>query len=367
MQYRRFGNLDILVSALGFGCMRFPEQEKDGVWTVDRQKTQELIDRAVSLGINYFDAAYGYCHGNCEAALGEALKPYRKDVYLSTKLPLWDLKATEDFDRLLSEQLHRLQTDYIDFYHFHSVNRTLWNEKVLQYGLLEKMREYKEKGVIRHISFSYHDDIQLMKEIIDTGLFSTVLCQYNLLDRSYEEGIAYAASKGMGVVVMGPVGGGRLEKPTPNLERFLVHTGTSLPDTALRFVWSNPNVSVALSGMGSMEMLLENAQSMNRFRPFSSAEQEALVQISEEFQKMADLYCTGCEYCLPCPKGIKIPEVFRALIYHKVYGLTENAKNRFAPLKEATLQCVSCGQCEKKCPQKIPIPQRLQETAELLR
>ncbi len=366
MHYRRFGNTDIMVSALGLGCMRLPEQETKGVWSVDLPAAQAVIDKAVSLGINYFDAAYGYCHGNCEAALGKLLQPYRKQVYLSTKMPLWHVKGPEDFDRIFAEQLTRLQTDYIDFYHFHAVNKSLWKEKVLNYGLLDKMLHYKNQGAIRHISFSFHDDFATMKEIIDTSIFSTVLCQYNLLDRSCEKGMAYAVSKGMGVAVMGPVGGGRLEHPTPELNRFLLKKESTLPDTALKFVWSNPHVSLALSGMNSAEMVEQNVQSMEQFRPFTSEEQNKLLQISEEFQKMADLYCTGCEYCQPCPKGIDIPEVFRALIYQRVYGLTQQAKERFAPLQEKTAQCIACHQCEGKCPQRIPIVERLHQALQEL-
>ncbi len=366
MHYRRFGNTDIMVSALGLGCMRLPELEKDGVRSMDLPKVKQIIDRAVDLGINYFDAAYGYCHGNCEAALGEAIKPYRKQVYLSTKLPLWNFQTTEDFDRIFAEQCKRLQTDYIDFYHFHAVNQSFWEEKILPLGLLDKMLHYQKQGAIRHISFSFHDNFETMKKIIDTGIFSTILCQYNLLDRSYEKGMAYAVSKGMGVAVMGPVGGGRLEQPTPELNRFLLQQEGSLPDTALQFVWSNPHVSVALSGMGSVEMLEQNVRSMEQFRPFTSEEQEQLLQISDEFQKMADLYCTGCEYCQPCPQGIDIPEVFQAMIYQKVYGLTKKAKERFAPLADKTALCVGCRQCEKKCPQRIPIVERLRQALEEL-
>lgn len=362
MQYRRFGNLNILISALGFGCMRLPEIQKGGKWSVDLAKTKQMISKAVDLGINYFDAAYGYCHENCEAALGEALKPYRKQIYLSTKLPMWHVNGPEDFDRILHEQLKRLQTDYIDFYHFHAVNQSHWRDKILRFHLMDKMIKRKQEGTIRHISFSYHDNLETMKEMIDTGIFSTVLCQYNLLDRSYEEGIDYAASKGMGVVIMGPVGGGRLERPTPKLEKFLLSDGGSLPDTALKFVWSNPNVSVALSGMGSLEMLEQNVESINSFQPFPPEKQETLLKISDEFKKMANLYCTGCEYCMPCPKGIEIPSIFNALIYHKVYGLTELAKQRFEPLAEKAGQCVACRQCEKKCPQKIQIVERIRET-----
>ncbi len=361
MHYRRFGNTDIMVSALGLGCMRLPEIEHGGVWSVDMLAARALIDKAVSFGINYFDAAYGYCHGNCEAALGEAIKPYRKQVYLSTKLPLWNLKTAEDFDRIFAEQCKRLQTDYIDFYHFHAVNKSLWEEKVLSLGLLDKMLHYKQQGAIRHICFSFHDNFETMKQIIDTGVFSTVLCQYNLLDRSYAKGMAYAVSKGMGVAVMGPIGGGRLEKPTPELNRFLLTQESTLPDTALKFVWSNPHVSVALSGMGSVEMLEQNVKSMEAFRPFTPEEYDRLLSIANEFQKMSDLYCTGCEYCQPCPKGIAIPEVFNALIYHRVYGLTDQAKQKFAALSHPVTQCVACRQCEKKCPQQIPIVERLRQ------
>jgi predicted aldo/keto reductase-like oxidoreductase len=216
MQYRKFGNTGFNISTLGFGCMRLPEIEhEDGTWEVDQEKTNEMLMRAYELGVNYFDTALYYCHHNSEIAVGKALKPIRDKVYISTKCPMDLVKKPEDYDAMLEKSLAKLDTDYVDFYHFWAINQKVFEEKILGMGLLERAKALKAQGKIRHISFSFHDTPEALKFIIDNGPgLETVLLQYNLLDRSNEEMIAYARQKGLGVAVMGPVGGGRLAAPT---------------------------------------------------------------------------------------------------------------------------------------------------------
>jgi predicted aldo/keto reductase-like oxidoreductase len=368
MQYRKLGNTGVMISALGFGSMRLPGYEKDGEFFVEEEKSIEMIHRAFNLGVNYIDSAYGYCGGKSEIVVGKALKGYRDRVYVSTKVPTWHVKQKSDYRRLLEEQLKKLDVEYIDFYHFHSLNKDSWENTVLKYDLLEDAQKAKNEGLIKHISFSFHDKPELLMEIVDTGLFETLLCQYNLLDRSNEQAIAYANKKGVGVVIMGPVGGGRLASPSEIIEKSLGGKAKSTPEVALRFVLGNPNVSCALSGMSSIEMVEANVEVASIEEPLSEKEWKKINETFEENKKLADLYCTGCEYCLPCPNDIKIPRVFTIMNYHKAYGLTDYAKKEFAKVgKEEAYgnspsECVECGVCETKCPQNIKIRERLKES-----
>jgi predicted aldo/keto reductase-like oxidoreductase len=372
LQYRKYGNTGVMISALGFGTMRLPEVETNGTWNVDEEKAVKILHRAFDLGVNYVDSAYGYCHGNSEYAVGKALKGYRDKVYLSTKMPTWKAKKEGDYTRLLEEQLKKLDVDYIDFYHFHSLDKKSWENTVLKLNLLKEAEKAKSEGLIKHISFSFHDAPEVMKEIIDTGIFESVLCQYNLLDRSNEEAIAYAREKGLGVAIMGPVGGGRLSVPSDVISKSLGGGFKGTPEVALRFVLGNQNVSCALSGMSTMEMVEENTKVASMEEPISKEDWSKVNTMLEETKRLADLYCTGCDYCMPCTKGIKISKVFSLMNYHKVYGLTEYAKNEFKNLGKndsygsSPADCIECGACEGRCPQKIKIREQLKQSVKEL-
>ena len=195
MKYKKFGNTGQQISVLGFGCMRLPEIEHDGKFTVDQDKTNEMLRFAAEQGVNYFDTAFHYCHDNSEIAVGEALRPIRKDVMISTKIPLDEVKEASDYRRLLETSLRKLGTDYIDFYHFWGINKQVFDDKILALDLLNEAQKAKEEGLIRHISFSFHDKSEYAKYIIDKAeIMETMLIQYNLLDRSNEDAIAYALS-----------------------------------------------------------------------------------------------------------------------------------------------------------------------------
>ncbi|MBR2054466.1 MAG: aldo/keto reductase, partial [Clostridia bacterium] len=260
MQYRPFGNTSVNISALGFGCMRLPEiQHEDGTWEVDQEKATEMLRHAYDLGINYFDTAPYYCHHNSEIAVGVALKPIRDKVYVSTKCPLETVKEPGDLRKTLENSLKKLDMDYVDFYHFWGINQKAFDEKIVPMDLIGEARKLKEEGLIRHISFSFHDSPEALKHIIDNGEgLESVLLQYNLLDRANEEMIQYAHEKGLGVVVMGPVGGGRLAAPT-ELVKKLGGENLNTYELALRFVLGNPGVCCALSGMQTYDMVDKNA------------------------------------------------------------------------------------------------------------
>lgn len=367
MIYRDFGKTGVKVSVLGFGAMRLPSIEKNGENHVDEEKSIEMIHKAFEEGVNYIDTAYMYCYGESEVVVGKALKGWRDKVYVSTKVPTWNIEKRDDYRRFLEEQMKKLDVDYIDFYHFHSLDNEKFEQKVLGFKLIEEAEKAKSEGLIKHISFSFHDKPEIMKKIIDTGFFETVLCQYNILDRSNEEAIKYAREKGVGVAVMGPVGGGRLEK-ADELVNVFAGKYKSGPEIALRFVFSNENVSVALSGMGTIEMVEENCKVASDGNFLSSQDRKILEEWINERKKKNEIPCTGCRYCMPCPSGVAIPDIFNIMNYYRVYGLLDFAKKSYGNIgkrendeRKQADACVECGQCEEKCPQKIEIIKLLKE------
>ncbi|MBQ4579829.1 MAG: aldo/keto reductase [Clostridia bacterium] len=374
MQYRPFGNTGVNISTLGFGCMRLPEiQKEDGSWEVDQEKTTEMLMRAYELGVNYFDTALYYCHSNSEIAVGKALKPIRDKVYISTKCPMDLVKEPGDLRKVLETSLKKLDTDYIDFYHFWGINQKTFDEKIAPMNLIAEAYKLKEEGLLRHISFSFHDSPEALKHIIDNGIgLESVLLQYNLLDRANEEMIQYAAKKGLGVVVMGPVGGGRLAAPT-ELAQKLGTEAVNTYELAFKFVLGNPGVCCALSGMQTLDMVEKNAVVASLENPMSEEEWRRVGESLENLKKFSELYCTGCGYCQPCPKGINIPKIFQAYTYLNVYGLKELAKNTWNGYlnneKEPGVSpdaCVNCGYCERKCPQHLQVRELLKKVQGVL-
>lgn len=375
MQYTEFGKTGIQVSRLGFGCMRFPSREVDGRKVFDEEESIRMMHRAMELGVNYFDTAPGYCEKQSEIIVGKALKGRRDQVYLSTKYPSEEASG-DDLERKLETSLKKLDTDYIDFYHMWGISLKTFVERLdTPDGPMARARKLRDAGVIRHISFSFHDAPENMIEIIrrGEGVFASVLCQYNLLDRANEDAIAYAHEQGLGVTIMGPVGGGRLGAPSKVIQDLLPGKVQSSAEMALRFVMNNKNVNIALSGMSSMDMVEENAAVASNMEPLTPEEEARIAASLEENRRLADLYCTGCNYCMPCPKGINIPEIFKMMNYHRVYGLTKFARDNYARIgKEPWLNfqnaaaCVQCGACEKKCPQHLHIREQLRAAHEAL-
>jgi len=389
MIYRDFGKTGKKISALGFGCMRFPEikiaemseeekrareglswyeNQRDDTWIVDEEKAIPLLKAAYDAGVNYFDTAQFYCHFKSQSTLGKAVKQMdREKVMIATKIPMDELNSTADFRRMLELQLSLLDMDYIDFYHLHGISRERFDEKIMKFGIKHEAQKAIDEGLIKHISFSFHGNVKDVPYIVDTfEIFSSALLQYNLLDRSHEENIDYLASKGLGVTVMGPVGGGRLSVPS-ELAGKLLGKDISTPELALRFVLGNKNVSSAISGMGNIEMLESNLRVANMEVPMTEEDFKKAAVMMEELKKLSDLYCTGCNYCLPCPKEINIPHVFNAYTYHNVYGLSAQAKNMWNAKRGAPVtDCTECGVCNEKCPQDINVVEKLKEVAGVL-
>jgi len=379
MHYRTLGKTGIKVSALGFGCMRLPTL-KPGEEAIDRKEAIRLIRKGIDSGINYIDTAYPYHDKESETVVGLALKDgYREKVTLVTKCPVGIeelFTKPEDYDKYLDEQLKKLDVEYLDIYLFHALNEKTFKEKVLGMNLIERAKAAKEAGKIKHIGFSFHDKPEVLKEIIDTGHFEVMLVQYNIVDQVNEEMIKYAAEKGLGVAIMGTVGGGRLAGAPPESMRGWISEGReNFVDLALKFVLSNPDVSVALSGMGSEEMLVDNLNLVSRedYNKLVGDEKERIQNIAKKFKELTDLVCTGCGYCMPCPNEVNIRYIFTFLIRHQIYGQKEEpkiwyswlGKKDWPPGKNATA-CIECGECEKKCPQKIPIIDQLKKAHRIL-
>jgi len=370
MKYNEFGKTGIKMSNLGFGAMRLPMRGEGDKREIDDDLAIPLMRRAFDLGVNYIDTAPYYCDKLSEIAVGKALKGYRDKVYLSTKNPIENLSA-DDWMKRLESSLTKLDVDYIDFYHFWGINLKGFQEwEKLSNGPLQAAERAKAEGLIRHISFSYHDSAENLRYIIDSGRFESVLVQYNLLDRANEENIAYAKEKGLGTVIMGPIAGGRLGAPSNVIQGLLKEKPASTAEMAMRFVLANPNVDISLSGMENIAMLEENAKIASMEGYLTPAEIITVNKMMEENKKLAELYCTSCDYCKPCPKEIDIPHLFNMMNNHRVYGLTEHSKAAYAAMMNGTSwkksadasKCIECGICEEKCPQKLKIIKQLKET-----
>ncbi len=367
MQFRKFGKLDWQASALGFGCMRLPTVNgKPLSGNIDENESIRMIRYAIDRGVNYVDTAYPYHDKNSEIVTGKALKDgYREKIKLATKSPVWSIRKTEDFDRYLNEQLDKLQTDHIDFYLFHGLDKKKWDNVVLKLNLLERAESALRDGKIGYIGFSFHDRYEVFQEIID-GYNGWTFCQiqYNYMDTEHQagtKGLQYAASKGLAVVIMEPLLGGRLANPPATVLDVFKGYGEKTPaDWALQWVWNQPEVSLLLSGMSAMRQVEENILSANMSGIGSlGAEELELVQLAQEKYRGKTLIpCTKCGYCLPCPNGINITRNFKLFNDGFMYGDIETCRgiyaNFMAPVNRAG-SCIKCKICEEKCPQKIRI------------
>ena len=363
MKYRVLGKTNVEVSALGFGCMRLPVLEND---TIDEAEAIRIIRMGIDSGINYLDTAFGYHNGQSEILVGKALKDgYRGKAYLATKLPLWSVNCEEDVEKIFNEQLTKLDTDYIDFYLLHAVNNESWETKVLKFDILPKLEKKLAEGKIRHLGFSFHDDLDIFKKIIDSyDKFEFCQIQFNYIDTDYQagiEGLEYAASKGLGVIVMEPLLGGKLANPSDKIKEVLSDNKTPV-EWALDFVWNRPEVGMLLSGMGSEQMVSDNiSYADSSFEGMLSEDElNMLSKAKFVFDEMNLVPCTGCEYCMPCPEGVRIPEVFSA--FNKITeGGRRLVKEIFPDIESNASLCKKCGKCEAACPQHIQITEMLRK------
>jgi predicted aldo/keto reductase-like oxidoreductase len=374
MKYRKFGKTGFNASALGFGCMRLPVVN-DGTNRIDEPEAIKMLRYAIDNGVNYIDTAYPYHHGNSEIFVGKALKDgYREKVKLATKLPVWLVKEYPDFNKYLDEQLKRLDTEYIDLYLLHALDKGRW-DKLLKLDVFKAMDEYKKSGKVKYMGFSFHDDVDTFKKIVDSYDWDFCQIQLNYMDENTQagmEGLKYAASKGLAVVIMEPIRGGKLaQKPADCIQELWdsAKIKRTPAEWALRWVWNHPEVSVVLSGMSTMEQVVENLRIADEAEPGSlSAEEVALVEkVRDTYNSLSKVACTSCGYCMPCPSGVDIPWNFSFYNEYFMYGGSlEEKKKHFNSMAGNAVKCIECGKCEKSCPQKLTIRQYLKDVAALM-
>ncbi len=381
MEYRKFGDLGFEVSIFGLGCMRLPlEVQPDGTTDpakIDEQEAIKMIRYAIDNGVNYLDTAYPYHGGNSERLLAKALKDgYREKVKIATKLPVWLAESYEDFEKLLDEQLAKLEVEYIDFYLLHALSKDRW-DKIKELGVLDFLDQAVAAGKIKYPGFSFHDELPVFKEIIDSYDWKMCQIQLNILDQDYQagvEGMRYAASKGIPVVIMEPLRGGRLAHNVPEDVKALwdqAETKRSPVEWAFRWLYNFPEITVILSGVSTMEQLKDNLEIFSKSAPNSMDEKELELvrKVKELYDSKIKVGCTGCNYCVPCPSGVEIPRIFSIYNDYSIFGGAKEFKEMYKGLmnegKDAS-SCVECGQCESECPQHISIIDKLKEAHEVL-
>lgn len=366
-----------MVSILGFGCMRLPLLPGEDPTKIDEKKAIELIRYAIDKGLNYIDTAYPYhstgifFKGQSEPLVAKALaNGYRKKVKIATKLPSWLIKTREDMDRFLNEQLERLTTDSIDFYLVHALNGNLW--KYLQgIGIIDFLDQAIKDGRIKYAGFSFHDRYESFNKIVDAYDWSFCQIQYNYMDENFQagkNGLKYAAAKGLGVTVMGPLRGGKLAVQVPESVQDIFNQANikrSPADWALRWVWNHEEVTVLLSGMNAMEQVVENLKIADEAEKNSLTKEDLAIveKVKNAYKKRIKVPCTGCGYCMPCPSSVDIPTCFSCYNSYYMFGGEEN----YAILSKQKIasNCVGCGKCEAHCPQFIKIREELEKVKAL--
>ncbi len=374
MNYRKdkYGNR---LSILGFGCMRFPQKQGK----IDMEQTEQQLLAAFHGGVNYFDTAYIY--PGSEAALGAILEKHhiREKVYIATKLPHYLVKKAEDLERIFQEELKRLRTDYVDYYLMHMLGDPDAWERMKSLGIEAWLEEKKVSGAIHQVGFSYHGNSEAFCRVVDCYDWDFCLIQYNYLDEHSQagrRGLNYAHEKGLPVMIMEPLRGGRLVNLLPEAAKKLMakyEKKYTPAQWAFRWLWNQPEVTVVLSGMNSVEMVQENIDTAScvQIGEMTAEDEEMLAQVVGAIMADMKVGCTGCGYCMPCPKGVDIPGTFSA--YNRRY-----TDNWFTAMKEyfmcttlrknsaAASNCVGCGKCEKHCPQAIPIRKELKNARKVL-
>ena len=367
MEYRNFGKTNFKPSALGFGCMRFPQLPGEGN-EVDEVEATRMVRYAIDQGVNYVDTAWPYHGGQSEVLVGKILQDgYREKVALATKMPSWLIEKVEDFDYYFSAQLERLQTDHIDFYLLHALNQKHW-DNYLNLKVFDWVEKQMADGKIRHIGISFHDEYPVFEKIL-TGYDHWDFCQiqYNYMDVDYqagERGLKLASERGLGVVIMEPLKGGKLAievPPAPVKAVFDQAERTWKPaEWALQWLWNQVEVGLVLSGMSTFEQVEQNLVSASRsgIGSLSASEVNTIENVRNAWQGLAPVACTHCEYCLPCPNDVLIPQIFAIYNNAMMYGEQERGQRTYeSQIAEANQAdaCIECGECESLCPQHLTI------------
>lgn len=364
------------ISRLGYGCMRFPIVDGDN-GIIDKEKAEPLLIHAIEQGVNYIDTAYPYHEKTSESFVGEVLKAHniRGKVNLATKLPCWLVKEPEDFQKILDEQLKNLKTDYIDFYLLHSLDLKTYR-KMEDIGVLKFLDEIKEKGIVKHVGFSFHDEYVAFVEILESYDWDFCQIQLNYMDTDYQAGLKgykLAEEKQIPVVIMEPLKGGRLSNPPKEVVELKNQVTKDSPSQlALKYPLSLKNVMTVLSGMNTKDQIDENIETASTVEPgkLTAEEKEFYQKAKAVYKKRERIGCTGCEYCMPCTVKINIPKVFS--LWNKAYLYdeeTESKKAYQAYLKDGITpeKCIECKKCERECPQNLEIVEGLKQAHKYLK
>lgn len=378
MKYRTLGKSQEKVSILGFGCMRLPVIDGDTA-KIDEGKAIPMVRHAIDQGVNYIDTAFPYHGEMSESFVGKTLKDgYREKVNLATKLPSWLIESESDMKKYLDIQLDRLQTDSIDFYLIHALNHAYW-ENLKKHRLFDFIEWALKQKKIKHIGFSFHDDVELFKKIVDSYDWEFCQIQYNYLDENYQagkEGLEYASQKGLGIIIMEPLRGGNLVTGLPGEVINTFKNADTKMDPAewgLKWLWNDPKIDIVLSGMSTMEQVKSNIQYANEAEAngFSTKNLETINQVKSIFNHKKLIPCTACEYCMPCPSGVNIPKNFH--FYNEYYRFDTEKARKAAKFtysisvkpEEVSSLCIECKACETHCPQNIEISKELKKVVEL--
>ena len=370
MFYRESKKLNVKTSLLGFGCMRFPTL-KDG--SIDEEQTLKMFDIAIKSGINYIDTAYPYHNGLSEPFVGKALKKYdRNSFYLATKMPIWAIDSKEKALEIFNGQLEKLQTDYVDFYLLHALDNTKW-EKCLDLGLVDLCLDLQKQGKIKYFGFSFHDSYEVFEKIVNYRDWDFCQIQFNYMDTEEQaglKGLKLCEEKGIPNIIMEPLKGGSLTKYSDDVEKMFkdYDNEASVASWGLRYVGSFDNVLVLLSGMSNIEQLKDNIKTFKEFKALNNEEEQIVESVVQKIRDRVKNGCTGCRYCMPCPKGVNIPKMFRMWNTASMYGIFDVVSWSYNNTKEEefSTSCIKCGLCETKCPQQLNIREDLQKAHQFL-
>lgn len=370
MQKRIIEKTGEQVSLLGFGCMRFPSSNG----RIDIAESERIIDLAYKQGVNYFDTAYVYNNGESEKVMGAALKRYKRDsFYVADKLPIWLVQKQEDLQKLFDTSLQRLGMDYIDFYLCHSMDVRNWN-MIKKYKVLAFMQKLKAQGKIRHIGFSFHDTPELFDEIANSFDWDFVQIQLNYIDWDVQrarEIYQTIEQKNLPCIVMEPLRGGGLASFSDDVSSVFKQAapGRTIASWALRWVAEKPRVKVILSGMSSYLQVEDNLNTLSDFVPLSGDENAVLQKAVRLINARPQIGCTGCRYCMPCPKEVDIPKNFAVYNDYMKFSGNKDFQRAYAGdlAAAAAEKCVKCGACVKKCPQHLQIPDELEKVLAIRR
>lgn len=365
MKYNKLGKTDIMISSLGFGCMRFPTLD-DKTENIDIEESVKMVRYAIDNGVNYIDTAYPYHGGKSENFVAKALKDgYREKVKIADKLPIWFVKNKEDLDKYLNEQIARLEGNFIDFYLMHALNKDRF-ETIKKFDVCKWCEEKKKENKIGYIGFSFHDDIETFKEIIDYYDWDFCQIQLNYMDINHQaglEGLKYAYERNIPVIVMEPIKGGSLAvKPMGEIKELFTKANYqgSPAELALKWVWNQPGVTLLLSGMSTLNQVKENIETADKsgLGCLTKIEKQIIEEIRQIFNNKVKVKCTNCKYCVPCEQGVDIPTIFSMYNEFSMYNNRKNFEMELNSLekgKKGPSSCVECGMCEEKCPQHIEI------------